>query len=92
DYKPAITIRKIYFDNYYQINVSIVKIVRGTSVSVSGTNITLPQGTEAYIRVEFNVDPHSVHPDLPGKKEINIMTNEGFLSKSYAKIIIKDNS
>ena len=89
NYKPSITIKKIYLKETGVSAVELVRVIQGGPVTINGTDIILPDGTECILKIEFNISPSGIVPDIPGKKEIYVLTDAGNLYKTYLKLVYK---
>ncbi|MCE4610211.1 MAG: hypothetical protein F7C36_07540 [Desulfurococcales archaeon] len=89
NYKPSITITKIYLKNVDASSIELIEIIQGGPVTINGTEVLVPDGTECILKIEFPISPSDVKPDIPGKKEVYVMTNSGNLYKTYLEIVYK---
>jgi len=89
NFKPYIIINDIKINNINYNNISIYKIITGNITISTNNKIKISDGTEVIIKVYFNINPNDIKPDIPGKKIIIIITNNGYAYKHYITIKYK---
>ena len=91
DIRPSVEIYKITLYNNEGVPSSVISVVSGGPVTISpdGT-VSMPVGTEAWIRVDFpGLAPGDVNPAYGDRVEIFVYTNAGYVYRGFAVLRVQ---